>query len=350
LKIYADQFVRHLQGPLQNAYWISGDEPLQLRECTDALRNRCRSEGFAERDLHEVDKQFDWRMLAASGSELSLFADRKLIELRLRSSKLDDTGKKHLTDFLTDPPPDTLLLITSPKIESSATKTQWFSKIEQRCVLVQAYPVEPGRLPAWISRRMQVHSLTADADAVQLLCDRVEGNMLAADQEIEKLSLLFGPGAHLDIARVARSVADNSRFNVFALIDACLAGEHAKAIKTLHRMREEGSEPLMIAAMVAREVRQLYELALSIELGMQPGAAMQKAQVWKNRQPLVSLALQRHRTASLKALLGQLRETDISVKGMGTVPPWLLLEQTISAFSGAQLRLQSGPEWQSIRA
>jgi DNA polymerase III subunit delta len=205
-------------------------------------------------------------------------------------------------------------------------------------------------LPAWISRRMQVRSLTADADAVQLLCDRVEGNMLAADQEIEKLSLLFGPGAHLDIARVARSVADNSRFNVFALIDACLAGEHAKAIKTLRRMREEGSEPLMIAAMVAREVRQLYELALSIELGMQPSAAMQKAQVWKNRQPLVNLALQRHRTATLKALLGQLRETDISVKGMGTVPPWLLLEQTISAFSGAQLRLQSGQEWQSIHA
>ena len=350
MKVYADQFQRHLQGSLQSAYWISGDEPLQLRECSDALRKRCRAEGYTERDLHEVDKQFDWSLLTASGNELSLFSDRKLIELRLRSSKLDDAGKKHLTDFLSAPPPDTLLLISSPKIESSAIKTQWFSRIEQRCVLVQVYPVEPGKLPAWLSRRMQTRNLSADADAVQLLCDRVEGNMLAADQEVEKLSLLFGPGAHLDMARVARSVADSSRFNVFALIDACLNGEHAKVIKTLHRMRDEGAEPLMITAMVAREVRQLYELALSIEQGTSSAAALQRSQIWKNRQALISASLQRHTTSTLKAILNQLRETDISVKGMGTVPPWLLLEQTVSALSGVRLRLQSVPEWQSVRA
>lgn len=340
MKIYADQFERHLQGSLQPAYWISGDEPLQQRDLGDALRRRCRALGFAERELYEVGRQFDWRTLAAAGNAMSLFADKKLIELRLQSSKLDDNAKKYLTEFVLDPPPDTLLLLTSPKLESSATKTQWFRKIEEHCAVVQVYAIEPEKLPAWINRRMQVRKLTADPDAVQLLADRIEGNMLAADQEIEKLSLLFGEHAHLDASKIARSVADNARFNVFALTDACLSGDAGKAVRTLRRMREEGAELLMVLAMVGREIRQLYEARLAMDQGHSAAAALQKAQVWSNRQALFSSALRRHTGPSVTALLTLLRETDISVKGMGGTPAWTVAEQLVCAFSGQPLRRQ----------
>jgi len=343
VKVYADQFAKHLQGPLQNAYWLSGDEPLQMRDCADQLRRAARVHGYTERDVHEVERQFDWRTLAASGSNMSLFSDKKLIELRLRSSKLEDNARKILTEFLQEPAPDTLLLINSPKIESATSKTQWFRKIADLCVLVQIYPVELPKLPSWILRQMQQRKLTADADAVQLLAERVEGNMLAAEQEIEKLGLLFGPGAHLDIRKVAQSVADSSRFNIFALVDACLAGKAGKAVKTLRSMREEGAEALMINAMLARELRQLRDMAEQIENGIAFNAVLQSGQVWKNRQPLVSGALQRGTAGTYRRLADATREIDISVKGMGITPVWVLLEQLVLEMSGKTLRLQYDP-------
>ncbi len=343
MKVYADQFAKHLQGPLQIAYWLSGDEPLQMRDCADQLRRAGRVQGYNEREVHEVDKQFDWRTLAASGSNMSLFSDKKLIELRLRSSKLEDNARKILTEFLQEPAPDTLLLINSPRIEGATSKTQWFRKIAELCVLVQIYPVELPKLPAWILRQMQQRKLTADADAVQLLAERVEGNMLAAEQEIEKLGLLFGPGAHLDIRKVTQSVADSSRFNIFALVDACLAGKSAKAVRTLRSMREEGAEALMINAMLARELRQLRDMAEQIENGTAFNAVLQSGLVWKNRQPLVSGALQRGNARTYRRLVDATREIDISVKGMGITPVWILLEQLVLEMSGKTLRLQYAP-------
>lgn len=346
MKVYADQFSRHLQGELHHAYWISGDEPLQLRELADALRTQSRAAGFTERDVYEVDRQFDWRTLHAASSSMSLFADKKLIELRLRHGKLDEPARKHLTEYLLAPAPDTLLLMTGPKLDSAASKTQWFKKIEQNMVIVQVYPVEPDKLNAWISRRLANFELRADADGVQLLADRVEGNMLAADQEIEKLSLLYGQGRQLDIQDIARSVADNSRFNVFSLIDACLAGNPAKAVRTLQRIREEGAETLMIVAMLAREIRQLQAMALQVEKGTSIAAVMQSARVWKNRQSLVAKALQRNNSQSFQSMLCQLRDVDMAVKGLGTHSPWILLERLICQLSGSPLKSRYAQESQ----
>ncbi|ALO46798.1 DNA polymerase III subunit delta [Pseudohongiella spirulinae] len=341
MKVYADQFNRHLQGELHNAYWICGDEPLQLRELTDALRKKSRSNGYTEREVYEVDRQFDWRTLHAASSSMSLFADKKLIELRLRQGKLDEPARKQLTEYLLSPATDTLLLMISPKLDSAATKTQWFKKIEQNIVLVQVYAVETDKLNAWISRRLANFNLRADADALQLLADRIEGNMLAADQEIEKLSLLYGKDRQLGIQDIARSVADNSRFNVFSLIDACLAGDPVKAVHTLQRMREEGAEALMIVAMLAREIRLLMSMALQIEKGTSLAAAVQSARVWKNRQSLVNRTLQRHSSDSFQSMLSQLRDVDMAVKGLGSQSPWIILEQLICHLSGRALKFQS---------
>ena len=338
MKLYADQFNRHLQGELHHAYWISGDEPLQLRDLADALRKQSRAAGYTERDVYEVDRQFDWRTLHAASSSMSLFADKKLIELRLRHGKLDEPARKQLTEYLQTPAPDTLLLMTGPKLDSAASKTQWFKKIEQNMVIVQVYPVEADKLNGWINRRLAHFELQADADAVQLLADRVEGNMLAADQEIEKLSLLYGQGRQLTIQDIARSVADNSRFNIFSLIDASLAGDAAKAIRTLQRIREEGAEPLMIVAMLAREVRQLQAMALQIEKGASVAAVMQSARVWKNRQSPIARTLQTNSSQTFQSMLGMLRDVDMAVKGLGSQSPWITLEQIICKLSGKPIK------------
>ncbi|MEX2335158.1 MAG: DNA polymerase III subunit delta, partial [Pseudohongiella sp.] len=175
MKIYADQLGTQLGKSLPAMIWLSGDEPLQMRDASDQVRRVCRDQGFNERELHDVDASFDWRELVNANNSLSLFSDKKLIELRLKSSKLDDTARKTLQSCLDDPAPDNILLLTSPRIEAASTKTQWFRKLEAASLVVQIYSVDATRLPRWIQQRMQQQGLRADADAVQLLADRIEG-------------------------------------------------------------------------------------------------------------------------------------------------------------------------------
>ncbi|MDH7944472.1 DNA polymerase III subunit delta [Pseudohongiella sp. SYSU M77423] len=347
MKLYADQLARHFQsGKLMPGYWLAGDEPLQMRDCADIVRQTTKTLGYTEREVYEADRQFDWRTLTSAGASMSLFSDKKLIELRLGSSKIADADRKLLIEYLKSAPEDTLLLILSPRIEGAATKTQWYKQLESLLGVVQLYPVEASRLPAWITQRLSQRQLSADADACQLLADRVEGNMLAADQEIEKLSLLFGSGTHLDAAAIARSVADSSRFNVFALIDACLAGEGGKAIRTLRRMRDEGAQALMINTMLARELRTLHGVACQMQRGLSAQSVMQSQRVWKSRQALMSSALNRLSEPALRNQLTLARQIDISVKGLTHLSAWELLEQLVARLSGRALKLPSDSRWQ----
>jgi DNA polymerase-3 subunit delta len=335
MKIYADQLSAQLSKSLPAMIWLSGDEPLQMRDASDLVRRHCRDQGFAERELHDVDASFDWRELVNANNSLSLFSDKKLIEIRLKSSKLDDTARKTLQRCLDAPSPDNILLLIGPRIEPASAKTQWFRKLEAASLVVQIYPVDATRLPRWIQQRMQQQGLRADADAVQLLADRIEGNLLAADQEIEKLSLLFGKDAHITSERIARSVADNARYNVFGLIDACLAGNTQRAVKTLRRMRDEGSEALMITAMLAKELRQLTEVGNRLQRGEPQAAVFQSAQIWKNKQAMTENALRRLKPIKALKLLNHAREVDLAVKGMHQGPPWIMLEQLVVRFASA---------------
>lgn len=356
MKIRADQLAARLTKASDAAIWLTGDEPLQMRDCSDLVRRHCRDKGFTEREAYDVDHHFNWGLLLAAGQSMSLFAEKKLIELRLRSAKLDDAARKLLIAYLSAPPPDTVLLMTSPRLDSSATRTQWYRQIEEKCLVVPLYAIDPHRLPEWIVSRAQQRGLQIDPDAVQLLADRVEGNMLAADQEIEKLSLLFGAGrtsqgpsqpnspaddARITVQRIARSVADTARFTVFNLIDACLAGQGVRAIRSLRRLRDEGSEPLMILGMMVKEVRLLTELRLGLDRGQSLDGLMQHHRVWKNRQTLISTAVRRLRLPQLQAISDQCRLVDLAVKGMDSRPAWLLLEQTALRLS--EIRSPSAP-------
>jgi len=301
--------------------WISGDETLLVQEACDTVRQYARAQGFCEREVLDVTPGFDWNQLLASNNSLSLFSERKLIDLRLGYGKLDEDARSALQACLDNPNPDNLLLLTTGKIEKAAQSTKWFKALEAKALFCQIWPVSETQLPQWIMQRLQQHGLSADAAAVQLLAERVEGNLLAAAQEIEKLRLL-AKGDRLDAETVMAVVADNSRFNVYTLSDACLAGNGARAVKILEHLRAEGEQPLTILARLCFEIRNLCSMLADIEQGHNLHAVLQARGVWSSKTQMTSAALERHSQRSLLRLLERARRVDQSVKGLLEYRPW----------------------------
>ena len=218
--------------------WVSGDESLLVQEACDVVRQFARSEGFGEREVMDAGANFNWDQLFTAGSALSLFADRKLIDLRLHTAKLEEEAREALEAYLANPNPDYLLLLTTAKIDKASQATKWFKTLEGKALFCQIWPISEQQLPQWIKQRLAQHGLTADSDALQLLADRVEGNLLAAAQEIEKL-LLQTSATHLDVQTIMAAVADSSRYNVFDLKEACLAVNSRRALKILAQLQAE---------------------------------------------------------------------------------------------------------------
>lgn len=321
MQIKPDQLAARLKQNALPLIWISGDEPLLVQEACDSVRAFARAQGFTEREVLDAGANFKWEQLLSSGNSLSLFAERKLIDLRLNSGKLDEDARAALGEYLDNPNPDNLLLLTTGKIEKQAQSTKWFSALESRALFCPIWPVGERDLPQWIRQRLQKHGLTADADAIEILVERVEGNLLAANQEVEKLRLLVN-ATHLDAQTVLEAVVDNSRFTVFALTDACLGGNSGRALNILNHLQAEGEECLFILNMLCREIRALAGIKADVEQGMNPHSAMQTRGVWQNRQTLVSSALDRHSHGSLQKLLDRARIVDQSVKGLRDDKPW----------------------------
>lgn len=316
-----EQLATQLQKQLPPMVWISGDETLLVQEACDTVRQIARDQGFSEREVHDAGNHFDWNILLESATSLSLFADRKIIDLRLHSPKLDNDARKILQAYVDDPGEDNLLLITSGRIEKAALNTKWFKAIEAKGLVVQIWPVNAQQLPGWIAQRMKKAGLSADADSINIISQRVEGNLLAAAQEIDKLALLAGD-RQLTPAIVARAVADSSRFNVFALADACLAGQTGKALNILNHLKAEGDDPLKLLFFLTREIRSLLRMLGKVRQGQNINGVMQSERVWQNRMSLVGHALRSHDIDGLERLLLKARRVDQSVKGLLDASPW----------------------------
>ena len=319
--VKTEQLSSHLKKQLPALVWISGDETLLVQETMDNVRQIAKQQGFTEREIHDVSAQFNWNILLESASSLSLFADKKLIDLRLHSPKLDNEAKNALQAFVDDPGEDNLLLISSNRIEKATLSTKWFKAIESKGAVVQVWPVNAQQLPGWIAQRIKRAGLSADQDSIDIICQRVEGNLLAAAQEIDKLALLAGD-RHLTREFVARAVADNSRFNVFALTDASLSGNTPKALKILNHLRAEGDDPLKILFFLTKEIRSLLRMQEKIRQGQNINGVMQSERVWQNRMSIVGNALRNHSVESLEKLLFRARNVDQSVKGLMDLKPW----------------------------
>jgi DNA polymerase-3 subunit delta len=334
MRVHADQLAAQTQSGLAPIYLLSGDEPLQMREAADQLRAAARGQGYTEREVLDQIAGFDWSSLSAAAESLSLFGDRRLLELRLNSSKLGSEGAKALSAYAEAPPPDTLLLIMLPKLERAQSNSQWYKRVEQAGVVVQIWPVEGNRLPPWIEQRLRRVGLVPEAGVVEMLAERVEGNLLAAGQEIEKLLLLQGPGI-VTQTQLAESVADSARFNVFALTDTLLAGDAAKGLRMLHGLHAEGVAAPVVLWALSREIRILAQMAHQVEQGRSAEQAMAAQRVWEKRKPLIRRGLQR-KSGRWRQLLSISARADRAIKGLEAIDPWLLLESLVLGMAGRQ--------------
>jgi DNA polymerase-3 subunit delta len=325
-RLNADQLTGHLQRGLAPLYLVFGDEPLLALEAADAIRAQARREGYSEREVFTVEAGFSWQSLLASGNSLSLFASRRILEIRIPTGKPGTEGGQVLQDYCARLPDDTITLVTCPKLDKQAQATKWFKALEQAGTVVPVYPVERPRLPQWIAGRLAAQGQRADAAILQFLADRVEGNLLAAHQEIQKLGLLF-PAGPLNFDQVREAVLDVSRYDVFNLSDAMLAGDAVRLVRILDGLKGEGVAPTLALWALTQEIRTLARL----KLGQRKGAALpqlfRELRVWESRQGLVQKALGRVGEARLMAGLKQAADLDRLIKGLGRGDVWDELQQ-----------------------
>ncbi|HED32679.1 MAG TPA: DNA polymerase III subunit delta [Gammaproteobacteria bacterium] len=318
MKIRPDQLQRQLQKELSAIYFISGDEPLQVMECADRIRAQARKQDYSAREVMDVDAQFDWNQLLDAANSLSLFAEKRILELRLPTGKPGKVGSKVLQAYAQRPADDAILIISSGKLEGSSKNTKWFKTLDQQGVVIQCWPVNPEQLPGWINQRLQSKGITGEPQAVQLLADRVEGNLLAASQEVDKLFLLYGAGK-LSFEQTASAVADSARYNIYDLVDSALAGDVVRTARIIGGLKNEGVEPVLMLWALSREVRLVTRIA---EAGAAADAVMTKQRVWDNRKALLRKALSRHSKVRWQLFLKRCAKIDKVVKGVESGRAW----------------------------
>ena len=329
------QLRAHLSRGLQPVYLVHGEEPLQIRESLDLVRGFTREQGYTERLVFDADRGFDWDKLRQELCSLSLFAAKRLIEVRLPGSKPGDDGAKALREYAASPAEGVVLLVSAGKLDSRILRSAWVKALEGAGVSVQAKLVERGRLPAWIQQRAGAHGIGLSMEGAELLADRVEGNLLACAQEIDKLALLF-PGQSLAEDAVQSAVSDSARYSLFALSDSALDGDAARALRILRGLRAEGTETPLVVWALARELRLLGRVAHGLALGQKLGTLLVEHRVWESRKRRISGALGRLQSNALRDLLAKLGAIDRMIKGDMRGEPWDELERLVLALAGVQ--------------
>jgi DNA polymerase III subunit delta len=324
LKVPFQQLERHLTRGLANAYLVSGDEPLLVDEALAQIRAAAQRAGFDGRELHTTERGFDWNALEQDADNLSLFASRKIVELRLPTARPGDAGSSAIARLAERKDGDRLLVVAVGEKLGAASRTAWVKSLDEHGVLVEIWPIDRRDLPRWIQQRAAAAKVKLTSAAAQLLAERVEGNLLAADQEIQRLALTSA-GREIDEAEVLESVANNSRFDVFGLTDAVLAGDSTRAFKILAGLRAEGVHPVQINWALCRELALLAKVDYAVRHGDNVDGALLRSGVWQRRQPLVKQGLRRLKSTRLRELLTQAAYVDAAVKGAVPAEPWAVL-------------------------
>lgn len=323
-------------GELLPAYLIAGPEMLRVLEAADAVRAQARAQGVAEREVFDADgRDFDWGQLDASFNAPSLFSARRLVEVRLPSGKPGKEGAEVIAAFCANPPADVVLLITAGEW-SKAHHGKWVDALSRIGAVAIAWAIKPHELSGWIETRLRAKGLRAERDAVQALAERVEGNLLAAAQEIDKLALL-AQGETLTMEAMETLVADAARFDIFRLTDAMLAGQGALAVRMLAGLRAEGDQVAALMPMLVRELLRTAALARAQARGANLAAEMKSQGIWESKQAPFKRALQRHANpARWDRFVVEASRIDRAAKGRGDGDPWVMLERLLLAVADAK--------------
>jgi DNA polymerase III subunit delta len=328
MKLGAEQLPAALARGLAPVYLVSGDEPLAVGECADAVRAAARAAGFADRNVFFIERGFNWDELRHETRALSLFAERRLIELRMPSGK-PDKGAELLEELAERPPPDVLCLVVSGKLDGKTVDAPWVRAIERHGVLVRIWPVTAAGLPGWLAGRARALGLRLEPAAAQLILDRVEGNLLAAKQELDVLGLL-ACGEPISAELVMRAVGDSARYDVFQLGEAAAAGDARRALHILTGLRNEGVEPTLILWALVRELRGLFQARERERLGSRsPGSG------WNLAAKPSPRALARAEKMPLVRLLRLAGRTDRIIKGLALGDAWSAVTALAAEMAGA---------------
>jgi DNA polymerase III subunit delta len=335
-ELRADRLASQLAAePLRPAYLIAGPEALVVLEAADAVRATAREQGIGDREVFDIEgKDPDWDSVAAAFQAPGLFATRRVVEIRMPTGKPGKDGAEILVDFCANPPPDVVLLVTCADW-SKSHGGKWSEAIARIGHQVVAWAVKPHELPEWIERRLRARGLRADRDAVQRLAERVEGNLLAAAQEIDKLALL-ADGETLDLAKMESLVSDSARFDVFRLVDAAMNGQGAQVSRMLHGLRSEGEAVPALLGMVAMELQRAAQLARVQARGGNVQAEFKALRIWDSKQAAYTRALKRHDAARWERFAAEAGRVDRIAKGRpqwGRDPmdAWVALERVLLA-------------------
>jgi DNA polymerase-3 subunit delta len=340
VKLNPRQLSPHLSAGVAPVYLVSGDEPLLVDEAIDAIRAAAGQQGIVDREVHVAERGFNWDEFAGGLRNLSLFSTHRLIELRLPTGKPGDQGARFLSAVAGNPVPDTVLLVTTPGLDSRAAKSKWVTNLSRDAVWLVLRAPDTAALPQWISERLGRAGLVGDAEALELLAARVEGNLLAAQQEIDKLVLLAEDG-RVTTDTVRAAVADGARFDVFQLTDAALAGDLTRAARILHGLHREGVAAPLVMWSLAREIGVVVDVVYRMSGGTSAARAMADAGVWRSRQNLIGRAVRSHDLQSARQLLAGASHADRIVKGARRGQPWnALLELTLALTGSDEMRAE----------
>lgn len=323
MRLNSDQLPSYLsqQKEIPSVFLITGNEPFQLMEAVDAVRLQAKHQGFSERDILHADSQFDWGSLLGASNSLSLFSEKKLIDLRVETKTPGKAGSQAIREYMQNPPEDKILLIQMGKLVSNARNAAWVKAIEKQGVLVQIWELSSPQTMAWINKKMRLEGMRATPDAVRLLTERVEGNLLAASQEINKLKLLFHTDdKHKTLIgeeQVLEAVSDSSRFSIFDLSNAVMQGDLHRVQHIHHNLKEEGVPIQLILWTLTDLSRQLYSASFNLDNGMQLSQILSKMP--RPRQKPFQHAIQRMQHANWPTILRKYSEIDRLSKGQGDI-------------------------------
>lgn len=346
MRITTDQLPQHLDRGLQNLYVVFGDEPLLALEAADRIRHAARRAGYAERTVLVAEPGFRWNELAMAAGSVSLFAAQRLLEIRIPNGKPGVDGGAALQAFAKRLPADTLTLVELPALDWRTQKSAWFEALEGIGVCVEARAVAHRELPQWLAARLKAQDQRADSETLAFIADRVEGNLMAAHQEVQKLALLY-PGGAVALEQVRDAVLDVARYDVFALGEVLLEGDRLRLVRTLDGLKGEGAAPPLVLWMLSEEIRLIGKVLAALRVGKPANLAIQDARVrGPAHQNLMRAHHGRFTIEQVTAGLRHAARIDRVVKGLEKGDVWDELLQLALSFArsdGGNARRNRGP-------
>lgn len=328
MRVGPEDLLQRLKGGLPTAILLFGEEPLLIEESVRSVRQSARDRGFTDRIPLSAETGFDWARLTGSSQTLSLFSEKRLIELRLPTGRPGEPGTRAFADYCETADEDVCLVVISGRLDASSKNAKWVKTLDSNGWMVEHRTLNPGRFQAWFRQRLRDKGLTLERETLDRMCYFLEGNLLAAAQEIDRIALFAEQNGHVDPESVTEGLGDHARFNVYAFTDACLNGDARKAVRILKVLKNEGAEPVLIAWALVKELRALVRIEHGLRNGEQKGRLLKANNIWSTRVSLINAALTRLDARRLERLTSQMARCDRVMKGRERGDVWKELDVT----------------------